>query len=99
MLKWFRNNIKGDYILWFVVALLALWGILAIYSSTCSLAYKQQHGNTEYYLIKHGGILAMGLFVMWLTHLIDFQYFTRPAKYLIYLAIGLLLYTLIFGTG
>ncbi len=41
----------------------------------------------------------MGLFVMWLTHLIDFQYFTRPAKYLIYLAIGLLLYTLIFGTG
>lgn len=97
MLKWIRENIKGDHLIWFVVALLSIWGVLAIYSSTCSLAYREQGGNTEYYLIKHVGILLMGLFLMWLTHMVDFQYYSRPAKYLIYLAILLLIYTLIFG--
>ncbi len=97
MIKWIRNNIKGDQLIWFVVILLSLWGVLAIYSSTCSLAYKMQGGNTEYYLIKHVGILLMGLFLMWLTHMVDFQYYSRPAKYLIYLAIILLIYTLFFG--
>lgn len=97
MLKWIRENIKGDHLIWFVVALLSVWGVLAIYSSTCSLAYREQGGNTEYYLIKHVGILLMGLFLMWLTHMVDFQYYSRPAKYLVYLAILLLIYTLIFG--
>jgi cell division protein FtsW len=97
MIKWIRNNIKGDHVIWFVVILLSLWGVLAIYSSTSMLAYRVKGGNTEYYLTKHVGILLMGLFLMWLTHMVDFQYYSRPAKYLIYLAILLLIYTLIFG--
>ncbi|MFT5723337.1 MAG: cell division protein FtsW [Bacteroidia bacterium] len=97
MIKWIRENIKGDHLIWFVIVLLSLWGILAIYSSTCSIAFDKQGGNTEYYLIKHVGILLMGLFLMWLTHMVDFQYYSRPAKYLVYLAILLLIYTLFFG--
>lgn len=97
MFQWIRNNVKGDHLIWFVIVLLSLWGVLAIYSSTCSFAYSKQGGNTEYYLIKHVGILFMGLFLMWLTHLVDFQYYSRPAQYLVYLAILLLIYTLIFG--
>ncbi len=99
MIQWIRNNIKGDIIIWFVIVLLSLWGVLAIYSSTCSLAYLKQGGNTEYFLIKHLGILVMGLFLMWLTHMVDFQYYSKPAQYLVYLAIILLIYTLLFGTG
>lgn len=99
MLQWIRNNIKGDRIIWFVIVLLSLWGVLAIYSSTGSIAYLKHGGNTEYFLIKHCGILVMGLFLMWLTHLVDFQYYSRPARYLVYLAILLLIYTLLFGTG
>ncbi len=97
MLHWIRNNIKGDHIIWFVVVLLSLWGVLAIYSSTSLFAYKFHGGDTEYYLVKHVGILVMGLFLMWLTHLVDFQYYSRPAQYLVYLAMVLLFYTLIFG--
>lgn len=99
MLQWIRNNINGDRIIWFVIVLLSLWGVLAIYSSTSSFAYLKQGGNTEYYLIKHVGILVMGLFLMWLTHLVDFQYYSKPARYMVYLAILLLIYTLLFGTG
>lgn len=97
-IRWIRDNIKGDRTIWAVVVLLSLWGILAVYSSTGTLAYKQQGGNTEYYLIKHLGILVMGLFLMWLAHTIDFQYYSRPAQYLVYPAILLLVYTLFFGT-
>jgi cell division protein FtsW len=99
MLQWIRNNINGDRVIWFVVILLSLWGVLAIYSSTTSLAYLKQNGNTEYFLIKHVGLLVMGLFLMWLTHLVDFQYYSKPARYLVYLAILLLIYTLLFGKG
>ncbi len=99
MIRWIKDNTKGDKIIWIVIILLSLWGILAVYSSTGTLAYKNKGGNTEYYLIKHLGILAMGLFLMWMAHLIDFRYYTRPAQYLIYPAILLLAYTLFFGTS
>ncbi|MCB9263076.1 MAG: FtsW/RodA/SpoVE family cell cycle protein [Flavobacteriales bacterium] len=90
---------KGDRIIWLVVTALSLWGVLAIYSSTSALAYIKQGGNTEYFLIKHCGILFMGFFLMWLTHLVDFQYYSRPAQFLVYPAILLLIYTLVFGVG
>lgn len=98
MLHWFRENIKGDKIIWIVIALLSLWGILAVYSSTGTLAYAKQGGNTEYYLFKHVGLLGMGLFLMWLAHQVDFHYYSRPAQYLVYPAMLLLVYTLFFGT-
>jgi cell division protein FtsW len=99
MIRWIRDNTKGDRIIWIVIILLSLWGILAVYSSTGTLAYAKKEGNTEYYLIKHLGILAMGLFMMWMAHLIDFRYYSRPAQYLVYPAILLLIYTLFFGTS
>ncbi|MBO6517136.1 MAG: FtsW/RodA/SpoVE family cell cycle protein [Bacteroidia bacterium] len=99
MFQWIRNNVRGDLLIWFVTILLSVWGILAIYSAIGSEAYLKRGGNTEYFLIKHCGILVMGLFMMWLTHLVDFQYYSKPAKYLVYLAILLLIYTLLFGKG
>lgn len=99
MIRWIRDNTKGDKAIWITVMLLSLWGILAVYSSTGTLAYAKQGGNTEYYLIKHVGILAMGLFLMWMAHMIDFRYYSRPAQFLVYPAILLLIYTLFFGTN
>lgn len=75
-IRWIRDNIKGDRVIWITVLLLSLWGILAVYSSTGTLAYKERGGNTEYYLIKHVGILCMGLFLMWLAHQVDFRYYS-----------------------
>lgn len=84
--------------MWLIVLLLSGFGILAVYSSTGTLAYVKQEGNTEYYLFKHLGILIMSLFIMWLAHLVDFRYYSRIAQILLYISLPLLLYTLFFGT-
>ena len=45
--------IKGDKVIWVVVIILSIVSILAVYSSSGTLAYKKHAGNTEYYLLKH----------------------------------------------
>ena len=44
---------EGDRVIWLIVLLLSLVSLLAVYSSTGTLAYKYKAGNTEYYLVKH----------------------------------------------
>lgn len=93
------KNIKGDKVIWVVVALLSIFSILAVYSSTGTLAYKYQSGNTEYYLIKHFGILLLGLVLMFLAHRIPYKYYAPISQLLIWISVPLLLYTLMFGTN
>ena len=97
MREFIQKNIKGDYYIWFVVLALSIFGILAVYSATGSLAYAEKGGNTEYYLMKHAFMVIFGLATMWLTHQISIQYFSRIAQIMFYLALPLLIYTLIFG--
>ena len=54
-------KLKGDKVVWTVVVILSIISLLVVYSSTGTLAYKFQSGNTEYYLFKHGFILLFGL--------------------------------------
>jgi cell division protein FtsW len=97
--KWAANNLRGDIYIWLVVCILSLFGILAVYSSTGTLAYAKQSGNTEFYLIKQGGMLLLGLFIMWLSHLVDYRYYSRLSQILLFIAIPLLFYTLVFGSN
>lgn len=94
-----KKYLKGDIIIWLVVLVLSMFSILAVYSSTGTLAFRYQGGNTEYYFIKHAGILIFGLFLMFLTHNIKYTFFSRLAQLLFYICIPLLLYTLIKGTN
>lgn len=93
------KNVKGDKVIWVVVAILSIFSILAVYSSTGTLAYKFQSGNTEYYLIKHFGILLFGLVLMFLTHLVPVKYYGRIGQIVLWLCVPLLFYTLLFGTN
>ncbi|HNY54864.1 MAG: FtsW/RodA/SpoVE family cell cycle protein [Sphingobacteriales bacterium] len=91
------NNIKGDKYVWYIVAILSAISLLLVYSSTRSLAYKNEHGNTEYYLLRHGFILGVGLFITYVVHQIDHRYFSRIAQMMLILSVPLLLYTKFFG--
>ena len=91
------NNIKGDKYIWYIVAILSAISLLLVYSSTRSLAYKNEHGNTEYYLLRHGFILGVGLFITYVIHQIDHRYFSRVAQMMLILSVPLLLYTKFFG--
>lgn len=92
------KNIKGDRVLWVVVIILSVFSLLAVYSSTGTLAYKKQGGNTEYYLLKHFIILVFGFALMYLTHKIKYIYFSRISQLALVVSVILLILTLIFGS-
>jgi cell division protein FtsW len=98
MMKLFKNA-KGDVVIWVVVTILCIFSLLAVYSSTGTLAYKKQGGNTEYYLFKQFVILAFGIMLMYGTHLIKYTYFSRISQIGLILTVPLLLVTLILGTN
>lgn len=88
---------RGDRVIWSIVAILVVLSLLAVYSSTGSLAYKHNKGNTEYYLFRQTAFIVIGVGIIYLTHLIDYRWFSRVALWLYIVSIPLLLYTLIFG--
>lgn len=96
-MNWIFSKTKGDIWIWLVVAFLSLVSLLAVYSSTGTLAYKFQSGNTEYYLFKHLSLMVVGIGLMWAAHLLDYRYYSRIAQILLVISIPLLLYTLVFG--
>jgi cell division protein FtsW len=96
MINRILNKTKGDRWIWLIVILLSVWSLLAIYSSTGTLAYKKGVG-TEQFLIKHLVMIVGGLALMYFSHLLDYRYYAGISKILMILTIPLLLYTLIFG--
>lgn len=88
--------LRGDKGIWVVVFILSVISLLAIYSSTGTLAYKEQHGNTEYYVIKHFLLLCFGLGIMYAAHTISYVYYSRLSQLLLFLSIPLLFYVLFF---
>lgn len=96
---WLDKHFKGDRTIWLIVFVLSIFSLLAVYSSTGTLAYKYKSGNTEYYLIKHLIILGFGLALMYGAHLIKYTYFSRISLVAIWLTIPLLLLTLLLGTN
>ncbi len=85
--------------IWIVVVILSIFSLLAVYSSTGTLAYKKQHGNTEYYLFKHLLILGFGLGLMYITHLVKYTYYSRISQIGLWVTFPLLLITLVSGTN
>jgi cell division protein FtsW len=91
------NELKGDMLIWLIVALLAAFSLVAIYSSTELLAYKERGGNTEYYLIKHFIILMGGLAFTYICHLLYYMRYSLIAPALLVISIILLIWTLLFA--
>lgn len=99
MIKVIRKYLRGDPVIWAVLIALSIFSVLAVYSSTGTLAYRYQGGNTSYYLIKHASSLLAGLFIVFLIHLIPYRLFSRISQVLLIMAVPLLLATLIFGSN
>lgn len=96
---WAYRNLKGDPVIWFIVFIISVWSILVVYSSTGSLAYRMESGNTEYYLFKHALLVFLSLVAMWIAHRVDYRYYSRISKLLLWVSAPLLLITWLFGTN
>ena len=96
-----RNNLdrhtRGDKVIWALVVLLTLVSLLAVYSATGSLAYKNYKGNTEVYLFKQVVFILLGFGVVYFAHRVNYTVYSKVAQVLFMLSIPLLIYTLFFG--
>ena len=90
---------KGDKVIWAIVIFLSLVSLLAVYSATGSLAYREQGGHTEYYLLKQLTVLVMGLLIIWFAHRVNYTIYSRVAQIGFIISIPLLIYTLAFGSN
>jgi cell division protein FtsW len=98
-MTWIDSYFKGDRTIWLVVIFLSIFSILAVYSSTGTLAYKYQSGNTEYYLFKHFTILLFGFGLMYFAHIVKYTFYARLSKIALFITVPLLALTLASGTN
>ncbi len=82
-----------------VVLLLSIFSVLVVYSSSGALAYRYQGGNTLFYLLKHSRILIGGLLITFFIHKVKFSFYSRLSQFMVYIAMPLLLFTLIRGVS
>lgn len=92
------SELRGDKVIWAIMILLGMFSILAVYSATGSLAYKEANSGTETFLVRHGLILFIGFLMAYIVHLLHYMTFSRSAPILLLISIPLLFYTLLFGS-
>lgn len=88
---------RGDKVIWALVVILTLVSLLAVYSATGSLAYKNYKGNTEVYLFKQVVFILGGLLVIYFAHLVNYTFYSKAARIIFLISLPLLFYTLFFG--
>jgi len=91
-------NIKGDKALWVILALLAIFSFLPVFSASSNLVYVVGKGTPWGYLVKHFVILAIGFVFMYGIHKVPNYYFKGLSILLLPVVILLLLYTASQGT-
>tara|TARA_B100000963_G_scaffold228825_1_gene199631 strand:- start:53832 stop:55016 length:1185 start_codon:yes stop_codon:yes gene_type:complete len=90
--------LKGDKVLWGILALLAIFSFLPIFSSSTNLVYVVGKGTPWGYFFKHFIIIAVGFLLMFSIHKIPYDYFKGISILMIPVVILLLIYTLSQGT-
>tara|TARA_Y100000385_G_scaffold21507_1_gene21074 strand:+ start:691 stop:1884 length:1194 start_codon:yes stop_codon:yes gene_type:complete len=90
--------LKGDKVLWGILALLAIFSFLPIFSASSNLVYVVGRGTHWGYLVKHFVILVIGFVLMYSIHKIPFHYFKGISILMLPVIILLLIYTASQGT-
>jgi cell division protein FtsW len=91
--------IRGDRIIWGLMAALSIFSLLAVYSSTGTLAYKYHGGNTMHYMLKHLMFVLMGMVAAIIIHKMHYKVFAKTAKGILWISILLLGLTLVMGVS
>jgi len=97
-MKTIFQHIKGDRAIWAVIALLAVFSFLPVYSASSNLAYLYGDGNTLGFLIKHLAHLMLGFVILYGVHRIPFHYFKGLSLIVLPAVMVLLVITMAQGT-
>ena len=92
------QHIKGDRTIWAIVAILAIFSFMPVYSASTNLVYVVGSGSTLGYLVKHMVLLIMGFGIIYGVHKIPYRYFSGGSVLMLPIVILLLVFTLAQGT-
>jgi len=90
--------LKGDKVLWGILALLAIFSFLPVFSASSNLVYVVGRGTPLGYFVKHFVILVIGFVLMYSVHKIPFHYFKGISILMLPVVLVLLVYTASQGT-
>ena len=96
-MKGIFKHIKGDRSIWALVAILALFSFMPVYSASTNLV-GVVGGSTLGYLVKHVVLLVMGFAIIFTVHRIPYKYFSGGSVLMLPTVFFLLIYTLAQGT-
>jgi cell division protein FtsW len=97
-MKTIFQHIKGDKTIWAIVAALAIFSFMPVYSASTNLVYVVGSGSTFGYLVKHMVLLIMGFAIIYGVHKIPYRYFSGGSVLMLPIVIVLLVFTLAQGT-
>jgi len=96
-MTFFKKYFKGDPHIWAIIVGLSVFSLLVVYSSSGALAYRFKDGNTAIYIMRHSGLLAIGLLTTFILHVFPYKYYARISQWMMILVVPLLFITLFFG--
>ena len=91
------RHLEGDRAIWALVAILAIFSFMPVYSASTNLVYVVGNGSTMGHLVKHAVLLSMGFAIMFAIQKVPYRYFSGGSVLLFPLVVALLLYTLLQG--
>ncbi len=93
------KNIKGDRYLWAIVALLAIFSFLPVYSAASNLAYTGVGRGTFSIFFGHIMHLVLGFLIVFIVHKMPYRYFRAISILLLPVVLMLLVLTLMQGSS
>lgn len=97
MIQVLRKYFKGDMVIWVITLILLGFSLVSVYSFVPILV-KMEGGTPFKYLFKHFVYIVLAVLAMYWVHKKDPKYISRLSKVIYYGAIGLLIFTMFFGT-
>lgn len=88
---------KGDRGIWAMVVLFMFYSLLAVYSSSVSVAFMKYGGNTTYFLRSQFFMLLFGVIIIVITSHLNYKIYSSLANIIFAVAVALLILTLFVG--
>lgn len=94
---WFTRTFKGDRAIWGIVAIFMVYSLLAVYSSSVNVAFRNHGGNTTFFLRSQFMMLTAGLIIIVVVHYLPYRIYSKLAGIAVIVSAILLVLTYFFG--
>ena len=92
-IEFFKNQFKGDVVIWRLLFVLSAFSLLAVYGSISLIAIKGNVNNTTMFLLKQAFTLGIGIGISYYIHKIDYSVFFKLSTIILILCMAFTMLT------